>query len=74
MKAPSKSEIANKVIARKSIHILNSIKKGHTLQSHDLTMRRPGDGISPMDIDQVVGKKIKSDLEADVKLQLEHLK
>ncbi|WKV11361.1 N-acetylneuraminate synthase [Marivirga harenae] len=73
IKAPSKSEIPNKVVARKSIHTLNVLGKGHTLQESDLIMRRPGDGISPMDIDQIVGRKLKSDLAADVKLSLEHL-
>jgi N,N'-diacetyllegionaminate synthase len=73
IKAPSKSEIPNKAIARKSIHILNALEKGHTLQESDLIMRRPGDGISPMDIDQIIGKKLKSGLQADVKLSLEQL-
>lgn len=73
IKAPSKSEMPNKAIARKSIHTLNAIEKGHILQESDLIMRRPGDGISPMEIDQIVGRKLKSDLDADVKLLQEHL-
>jgi N-acetylneuraminate synthase len=73
LKAPSKGELLNKSVARKSIHILNSLKKGHILQPQDLIMRRPGDGISPMEIDEIIGKKIKADLEADVKLLPEDL-
>jgi len=73
IKAPSKSELPNKIIARKSIQTLNALEKGHILKEADLIMRRPGDGISPMDIDQIVGRKLKSDLAADVKLSLEHL-
>lgn len=73
IKAPSKSEMPNKAIARKSVHTLNSLEKGHILREADLIMRRPGDGISPMDIDQIVGKKLKSDLAADVKLSVEDL-
>jgi len=73
VKAPSKSELPNKEIARKSIHLLNALEKGHILQEADLIMRRPGDGISPMEIDQIIGKKLKFDLAADVKLSLDHL-
>jgi N,N'-diacetyllegionaminate synthase len=73
IKAPSKSEIPNKAIARKSIHTLKAFEKGHILEEEDLIMRRPGDGISPMDIDQIVGKKLKANVAADVKLSLEHL-
>ncbi|WMN10913.1 N-acetylneuraminate synthase [Marivirga salinae] len=72
-KEPSESEIPNKAIARKSIHLLKSLKAGHNLQESDLIMRRPGDGISPMEIDQVVGKKLKCDLQEDVKLSQDHL-
>ncbi|MFT4848157.1 MAG: N,N'-diacetyllegionaminate synthase [Parvicella sp.] len=73
IKSPSQSELPNKIVARKSIHSLKSMGKGHIISETDLIMRRPGDGISPMDIDQVVGKKLVSNIEADVKLSLEDL-
>ena len=55
-------------IARKSIHLKNNLSSGHILNIHDLIMKRPGDGISPMQIDQILGKKILSDLKKDNKL------
>ncbi len=73
-KEPSKSEIPNKIIARKSIHLVVALKKGDEITEKDLIMRRPGDGISPMDIEQVLGKKVKIDLDEDSKLLLKDLK
>jgi N,N'-diacetyllegionaminate synthase len=64
IKEPSNSEIKNIQIARKSIHTRNKIEKGHILQKEDLIMLRPGDGISPMDIDLYLSKQISVNLPA----------
>jgi N,N'-diacetyllegionaminate synthase len=72
-KEPSLSEVKNIQIARKSIHILHSIPSGTVLNSNHLIMKRPGDGISPMEIDEIIGRKLISDLDSDSKLQWEHL-
>jgi N-acetylneuraminate synthase/N,N'-diacetyllegionaminate synthase len=62
IKEPSDSELKNIQIARKSIHINKSLEKGHKLKKEDLIMMRPGDGISPMDMDLYICKKIAKDL------------
>ena len=72
-KEPSLSEIKNKNIARKSIHLKNACKEGHVLSIRDLEMKRPGDGISPMKLDQIIGKKLKKDLPAEHKLTFTEL-
>ena len=72
-KTPTKSEKKNLVIARRSIHILNDLPKGHMLTNKDLIMKRPGDGISPMNIDLVLNKNLKIDLKKDDKLLLKNL-
>ncbi|NCQ10785.1 MAG: hypothetical protein GW809_01265 [Bacteroidetes bacterium] len=36
-------------------------------------MKRPGDGISPMLIEQIVGKIASKDLQEDTKLKLEDI-
>ncbi len=61
-KEPTNSEIKNITIARKSIHTNKSLEKGHKLVKEDLIMIRPGDGISPMDMDLYIGKEIKINL------------
>lgn len=56
-KVPSPSESKNKDIARKSIHLKTDLPAGHILQAEDLVMKRPGNGISPMRMYEVIGKK-----------------
>lgn len=73
IKEAGESEKSNKLIARKSIHLLKNLKIGHVLSSNDLIMKRPGDGISPMEIDLVLGKKITKSLVEDTKLEWKHL-
>lgn len=74
IKAPSESEQKNKAIARKSIHLLSDLKKGQIVKQADLVMRRPGDGISPMKINDVLGRITNKDLKEDDKLSWEDLK
>jgi N-acetylneuraminate synthase/N,N'-diacetyllegionaminate synthase len=74
LKEPSKSEQKNIVIARKSIHLKNDLNKDHVLGIEDIIMRRPGNGISPMDIDKVIGKKTNTNLLKDTMLNWKNLK
>jgi N,N'-diacetyllegionaminate synthase len=67
-KQPSESEKKNMTVARKSIHIKDGLSKGAVIKPEDLIMIRPGDGISPFDMDKIVGRKAGGDLEAYHKL------
>ena len=73
VKITSNSEIKNIKIARKSIHIGRYVEAGKILERTDLIMKRPGDGISPMKIDEVIGKKVICDLFVDHQLQIKDL-
>jgi N-acetylneuraminate synthase/N,N'-diacetyllegionaminate synthase len=73
IKEASESEKPNIKIARKSIHIKQDLKAGKRLNSNDLIMKRPGDGISPMEIEKVIGKELKQDLAEESKLMWEDL-
>jgi len=55
VKKPSKSEIPNMQIARKSIVAKIDIKKGEILTEENITIKRPGNGMSPMRWDEIVG-------------------
>jgi N,N'-diacetyllegionaminate synthase len=57
-KVPSESETKNITIARKSIFIKRDLSKGHIITDDDIISLRPGDGISPMEWENVVGKKL----------------
>ncbi len=55
VKKPSKSETPNIEVARKSIIANCAIKKGEKLSEDNLAIKRPGNGISPMRWDEIIG-------------------
>lgn len=65
VKAPSKSEVKNKEIARKSIVARIPIKAGEELTEDNLIIKRPGNGLSPMMWDKVIGTKASKDYVED---------
>lgn len=67
----SESEKKNISIARKSIHILEPIKKGEIIELKKLVMLRPGDGISPMRLPEIIEKKAVRDLDSGHMLKIE---
>jgi len=58
-KVVSSSEKENKDIARKSITAIQKINKGDIFTEDNITVKRPGNGISPMKWDEVIGSKAK---------------
>ena len=65
IKQPSKQELNNMVIARKSIVAKKPIKSGELFSEDNLTVKRPGNGISPMHWFDVIGEKAKRDFTED---------
>jgi len=65
VKTPSKSEIKNLKIVRKSIVAKCNILKGKKFSNKNITIKRPGTGISPMKWDKVIGKKAKKNFYTD---------
>ncbi len=70
VKRVSSSERKNKAVARKSIVAAKDIKAGECLTEDNLTVKRPGSGISPMLWDSVMGKKAIRDFAADELIEL----
>ena len=64
-KRPSDAEKKNIAIARKSIVAACDIKKGEMFTEENLTAKRPGNGISPMKWNYVIGKSAKRDFSED---------
>jgi sialic acid synthase SpsE len=61
IKKPSKGELKNRDIVRKSIVASKPIPKGTCLSASDITVKRPGTGISPADWSKVIGSITKRD-------------
>ncbi|MFD1096348.1 N-acetylneuraminate synthase [Salegentibacter chungangensis] len=70
-KEPSRSEMKNKDIARKSIIASKEIKKGDKFNENNLTVKRPGNGISPMKWDSVLGRTANRDFKEDELIELD---
>lgn len=66
----SDSERKNIAIARKSIVAACDIKAGEVFTEENLTVKRPGSGISPMRWEEVLGQKAKRDFNEDELIEL----
>ena len=64
-KVPSRSELKNIPIARRSLVASRGIKKGELFSKDNVTAKRPGTGISPMDFYKIAGKRAKSNFKED---------
>jgi len=65
IKKPSRSETPNMKIARKSIVANCEIKKGDILTEDKLAIKRPGNGISPMNWDDIINSFSQKDYNKD---------
>ena len=70
IKQPSQAEKKNIVIARKSIVAACDIKKGEVFTEDNLIAKRPGNGISPMQWNDVLGKKAVRDFDTDEMIEV----
>ena len=73
IKQPSASEQKNISNARKSIHLCKSLSKGDIISESDLISLRPGNGISPMEWNTVIGKMVTRNLKTLEKLNWSHI-
>lgn len=64
------SERPNIIVARKSIVAARAIKAGEVYTEENVTVKRPGNGISPMKWDDVLGKTASRDFEYDELIEL----
>ncbi|MDE7469814.1 MAG: N-acetylneuraminate synthase family protein, partial [Paramuribaculum sp.] len=73
IKRVAPSEQPNIEVARKSIVAARNIKKGEILTEENITVKRPGNGLSPLLWDEVVGRKAEKDFEYDSLITVEGL-
>ena len=65
IKEPSRSELKNKRIVRKSIVAIQPISKGDVFNELNIGVKRPGTGISPMRWDNIIGQVSINDYNID---------
>ncbi len=71
IKEPSSSEKKNIAIVRKSIVAKKVIKKGEILEESNLAVKRPGNGISPMKWDSIIGTAACRNFDIDDLIQID---
>jgi len=64
------SEQKNIAIARKSIVAATNIRKGELFTENNLTVKRPGTGITPMRWNEVIGLMATKDYQSDDLIEL----
>ncbi|MDE5828232.1 MAG: N-acetylneuraminate synthase [Duncaniella sp.] len=69
-KTVAESERPNIEVARKSIVAARDISAGETFTENNITVKRPGNGISPMEWDNVIGRVAKQDFPYDTLIEL----
>jgi N,N'-diacetyllegionaminate synthase len=64
------SEARNQPVARKSLVAACAIRAGEAFTADNLTVKRPGTGVSPMWWDQVLGRAARRDFAVDELIEL----
>lgn len=67
-------ELENAALARRSIVINKNLKSGQTVTPDDVALIRPGTGIPPRHLDDVLGQMLKQDVNAWQPLQWEDIR
>jgi N,N'-diacetyllegionaminate synthase len=70
IKRPTLSESRNRPVARKSLVASVAIKQGEVFSVENLAVKRPGNGISPMRWDEVLGREAPRNFAADELIEL----
>jgi sialic acid synthase SpsE len=73
IKRPTPSEEETRDVARRSIITRQEILKGTTIERQMLVFKRPGNGIPPSKLAEIVGRKVTRTIPADSKLEFEDL-
>ena len=58
----SQGEMINRENLAKSLVATKNIKSGHVIQAEDITVKSPGQGISPQRYEELIGRKIQRDM------------
>lgn len=72
-KAPTAPEVEVRVAARRSVTLVQNLPAGAVLESQMLTLMRPGDGIPPAALDELVGRRLRRSMLRGDTLQWEDL-
>ena len=70
VKRPQQNEVPNMMVARKSIVAARAIRRGERYSADNVTVKRPGMGLSPMRWREMLGREAPRDFEKDELIEL----
>ncbi len=73
IKQPTESELPVRELVRKSATILTPLAKGHVLREQDIVLMRPGHGIKPKEVPDIIGRQLARDFAAGTTLEMSDL-
>ena len=73
MKSVGAIELDVQRAARQSIRAGSLLEAGHVISPTDLVVKRPGDGLEPWRVAEVVGRRLSRRVDADAPIRLEDL-
>ena len=65
VKAPAAAEMSNRLVARRSVVAARPIRQGELISAEALATKRPGSGVSPMDLWGLLGRPAVRDFDTD---------
>ena len=68
VKQASRVETANAAVMRRSLHAVRRIPAGTTIHAADVGLKRPNVGLAPRELDRVVGRRARVDIEPETPL------
>ncbi|MFT6988654.1 MAG: N-acetylneuraminate synthase [Paraglaciecola sp.] len=72
VKTPRSNELPVRALVRRSVTLVNDKTAGSELRAEDLVLLRPGTGIPPKQLQDVIGKRLKSAQKAGMALSWEN--
>ena len=72
-KVVTQNELKMREFARRSIVASVDIEKGERINMEKLNFKRPGTGIGPSSVDQILGSVARIDIKKDAQIEIDHL-
>ena len=69
----SEAEMKQRSVMRRSVYASGPLRAGETISRESLQLKRPGVGLAPDDLDRIIGRTLKVDLEEGDLLDPAHL-
>ena len=73
IKTPAACELLNIPVARKSVVAARPLVSGHILSAADLAIKRPGTGLAPKLLPELIGRRLRTSVNEDEVIQWHHL-